>query len=216
MDNLPEPPDGDQNRATELVIICWTEFIIVFALVAARFYSRIRITRNIGWDDWWILITLVTCNDHGNAEARKAGIANISPKALALASSIAWTILAMHNGCRHYYYLDDRERILATKLVWISQPPSIMCLAATRASVALLIMRIMGASTWRRGFLYFLMVATFLFCGLAIVFNLTQCRPPSALWDHSIKGKCWKPERLSSYALFSSSKHIPIRSLGAV
>ena len=72
MDSFPEPPDGDRNRAPELIIICWLEFIIGFAFVTARFYSRIRITRNVGWDDWWILITLVTCY----TETGKAGIAN--------------------------------------------------------------------------------------------------------------------------------------------
>lgn len=60
MSSFTPPPDGDQNRATELIVICWIEFIIALAFVAARFYSRIRITRNVWWDDWWILITLVS------------------------------------------------------------------------------------------------------------------------------------------------------------
>lgn len=217
MDGFPEPPDGDRNRATELIVICWVEFIIGLAFVAARFYSRIRITRNIGWDDRWILITLVRCNDHRRrTEAGRPEIANFSPQALTLGFSIAWTILALNNGCRHYYYLNARERTLATKLAWISQPWAILSLPASKASVALLIMRIMGTSTWRRGFLHFLIVANFLFCGLAIIFTFTQCKPSSALWDLSIKGKCWKPQHQTSFSLFTGSKYIPLRNLGTV
>ena len=64
MNNLAEPPDGDRNRATELIVLCWVEFIIGFSFVAARFYSRVRLTRNLWWDDWWILITLVPPKDN--------------------------------------------------------------------------------------------------------------------------------------------------------
>ena len=135
---------------------------------------------------------------------------------LTLGYSIAMTILAMNNGCRHYYYLSDTERTLATKLNWTLQPWPIMALATSKVSVALLIMRIMGTSAWRRGFLWFLMVANFFFCSLAIVLTFTQCRPSSALWDHSIKGKCWKPERQTSFSLFTGSKYNAFRGLSAV
>lgn len=53
------PPDGNRNRASELVAITWTWCIFSMVFVALRFYSRTRITHNIWWDDWFILITMV-------------------------------------------------------------------------------------------------------------------------------------------------------------
>ncbi|KAL8979687.1 MAG: hypothetical protein Q9177_006073, partial [Variospora cf. flavescens] len=181
MDMLPPPADGDQDRGTELIIICWIEFAIGLAFVAARFYTRIRITRNLWWDDWWILVTSV----------------------LSMGFSIACTVLALNNGCRHLFFLNDQERMLATKLSWVSQPWAIMALATSKASVALLIMRIMGTSTWRKNFLYFLIAANFLFCTLAIIFTFAQCRPSRALWDPSVKAKCWNPKSQAGFSLFT-------------
>ncbi|KAL8650283.1 MAG: hypothetical protein Q9210_003916 [Variospora velana] len=80
-----------------------------------------------------------------------------------------------------------------------------MALATSKASVALLIMRIMGTSTWRKNFLYFLIAANFLFCTLAVIFTFAQCRPSRALWDHTVKGKCWNPESQSGFSLFPGS-----------
>lgn len=82
-----------------------------------------------------------------------------------------------------------------------------MALASSKASVALLILRIMGTSTWRKSFLYFLMAANFLFCTLSVIFTYAQCKPTKALWDQSIKGKCWKPESQSGFSLMTGSKY---------
>ena len=52
------PPDGNQNRAEWLNTVAWSEAGVATVFVALRFYSRTRITRNLWWDDWFILITL--------------------------------------------------------------------------------------------------------------------------------------------------------------
>lgn len=91
-----------------------------------------------------------------------------------------------------------------------------MALATSKASVALLIMRIMGTSTWRKNFLYFLIAANFLFCTLAIIFTFTQCRPSRALWDPSVKGKCWNPKSQAGFSLFTGSTCIQWCSGGTV
>lgn len=91
-----------------------------------------------------------------------------------------------------------------------------MALATSKASVAFLILRIMGTSTWRRYFLYFLVAANFLFCSLAIIFTFAQCRPSRALWDHSIDGKCWNPKSQSSFSLMAGSKDTSLPSRKAL
>ena len=57
--SLVAPPDGDSNRATELNALAWIWFAVSSAVVGLRFYSRLALTRNLWWDDWFILITLV-------------------------------------------------------------------------------------------------------------------------------------------------------------
>ena len=57
--SLSAPPDGDTNRANELNAVAWTWIALSSVIVALRFYTRIRLTKNLSWDDWFILITLV-------------------------------------------------------------------------------------------------------------------------------------------------------------
>lgn len=56
---IPLPPDGDINRAPTLLAVTWLECSLSTLFVAARFYCRIKVTRNLWWDDWAILVTLV-------------------------------------------------------------------------------------------------------------------------------------------------------------
>ena len=57
--SLVAPPDGDTSRAAELNALTWSWFAVSLTVVGLRFYSRIALTRNLWWDDWFILLTLV-------------------------------------------------------------------------------------------------------------------------------------------------------------
>lgn len=124
-----------------------------------------------------------------------------------LITTILWTVLAVNNGCRHSYYLNPGELSSVVRLNWVIQPFHIMALATGKISVAFLIIRIMGKSTWRRRFLYFSMISNFLFCSLAIIFTFAQCKPVQALWDPMVKAKCWRPESQSHFSTFVGSKY---------
>lgn len=54
------PGGHEQNRAALLLGIVWTECALSFVFVLCRFHCRKNITRNIWWDDWFILITFVS------------------------------------------------------------------------------------------------------------------------------------------------------------
>ena len=56
---LPPSPEGNHNRAHELLIVTWLWCALSLIAVALRLYSRIRITRNLWWDDWVIFFTMV-------------------------------------------------------------------------------------------------------------------------------------------------------------
>jgi hypothetical protein len=74
--------------------------------------------------------------------------------------------------------MDPAQERKAIRINWITQPFAIMSLATGKVSVALLIMRIMGKSTWRRAFLIWAaMAGSVLFCSIAIILTFAQCRP---------------------------------------
>ena len=57
--SLSAPSEGDFDRAAELNALAWSWFAVSLTVVGLRFYSRIGLTRNLWWDDWFILLTLV-------------------------------------------------------------------------------------------------------------------------------------------------------------
>ena len=99
------------------------------------------------------------------------------------------------------------------RLNWMTQPVIITSLAFGKISVALLILRILARSFWRRMFLYISMIGTFLFCWLGVVVTFAQCRPVQALWDPKLlqtgKAKCWNPKLETNISIFVGSMYIP-------
>ena len=55
----PPPPGGDIDRASEVHAFTWTLESVALICVAARMYSRVKLTRNLWWDDWCICMAVV-------------------------------------------------------------------------------------------------------------------------------------------------------------
>lgn len=55
----PPPPGGDYNRAGNVYAFTWTLAIASLIFVLGRMYSRMKLTRNVGWDDWCVCFALV-------------------------------------------------------------------------------------------------------------------------------------------------------------
>lgn len=60
MSDSTAPKDGNRNRAVELMTVAWCECAVSMVFVALRMYSRIKITHNLWWDDYFILLTSVS------------------------------------------------------------------------------------------------------------------------------------------------------------
>ena len=61
MDPQIAPLDGDVNRNVVLTTgVSWTLTSLALVFVNLRTYSRVFITRNMWWDDWAIIFTLVS------------------------------------------------------------------------------------------------------------------------------------------------------------
>ena len=59
----PVPQGGDVNRANEIYGFTWSLMIVSLIFVLSRMYSRIKLTRNVWWDDWLICFACVSLSD---------------------------------------------------------------------------------------------------------------------------------------------------------
>lgn len=54
------PPDGDVNRGKVILIVGWLESALALVFLCGRLYTRIRINRSVGWDDWAMIVAYVS------------------------------------------------------------------------------------------------------------------------------------------------------------
>ena len=53
------PPGGPQNLGPTIDAVNWAFTLVATAAVGARIYAKTKLTHNIGWDDFWILVSIV-------------------------------------------------------------------------------------------------------------------------------------------------------------
>lgn len=57
MSDSPLPPYVDKGQG--LVAVAWVEASLGLLALGARLYTRARIVRKVGWDDWTMVIATV-------------------------------------------------------------------------------------------------------------------------------------------------------------
>ncbi|OAA33221.1 integral membrane protein [Moelleriella libera RCEF 2490] len=184
------PPGGDVDRGPDALITFWTTAGISVVVVGLRFVGR-RLRRQTGLDDWIMLLTLIL---------------------YVVFVSILTKYITV-GGLRHLYYLTPEERVIAAKWGWISQPFVIMGFATGKLSVAVLLWRVVGSTTfWRKWFLCFATISALLISIVNIVLTFTQCSPVEALWNQQLlkegQTKCLSPSIQINFAIFLSSWNI--------
>ena len=125
------------------------------------------------------------------------------------------TYLASIGGSRHLYYLTAEQALKAVKWSWISQPWGIFLFATGNASVAILLLRIMGrTSFWRRLTMYGVIISVFITNSLGCIFTFVQCNPPRALWTSGLPAHCWNPHVQEHFNYFmAGTDYTPYSSL---
>ena len=204
MEQLGPPPGGDIDKSTLIFGVTWgfTSMSLIFVIL--RVYSRIKHVNNLWWDDLFIVLGEVS---------EVSSVRSIHPhlhyrEVLTVAVSIVITIYVLSGGSRHLYYLSNLQALKTLKLNYIFQAFIIMAFACCKVSIAFLILRFKAPGQFRTGALVFLASSYWLWSVLDLIFLFAQCRPSKALWNPSVKAKCWRNTftnftlALSSYNAF--------------
>lgn len=106
------------------------------------------------------------------------------------------------------FYLSQQQALYVTKLNYVAQPFGIVAVGTGKVAVGILVLRLLGASSrWRKIFLWVLLALNVIITILAAIFTFTQCNPPAALWEPSLRdtAQCWDPSVQSNFSIFSAS-----------
>lgn len=192
-------PGKGQDSAALLLAVAWTECAISSVFITFRFYCRKKITKNLWWDDWFILITFVS---------QLVSTVKVTPdneQVFAIISSSLFTGYACYGGTKHIFDVPPAPIPKTTELNYLSQGFCMLALSTGKVSVALLIYRLQAPCRWRTWVLALLSASSCVIALLGIALFLAQCTPLKALWTPGI-GTCWNPNVMNRFLIGAFGK----------
>ena len=165
------PPGGDRNEGPGIETTIWIFTSIALLTVISRIFGRVKLTRNLGWDDFWIVIAMLF--------------------KLIYASLVEVGVKAGYG--RHPYYIGPMHTSEAIHWSSIAFVPGVLAFAVPKLSVTILLTRLLRPRKIQIYIMYFLSFAVIIGGIIAVVILWQQCDPPEGLWNPSIGAHCWSP-----------------------
>ncbi|CAL8584540.1 hypothetical protein XPA_010130 [Xanthoria parietina] len=169
----PAPLHGDENRQGAMLGTTITVTSLTTLVVILRMATRIRLVRNVGWDDYTIV---AACLGHIVA--------------------LGLVVMELHYGFgRHRYYLTQRQFTEFMKYSYGEWIQTFQTLMFTKISICILLLRIPVEKFIVRplqGAIAFLIVTNVVLTLLWIF----QCNPIAGSWDKMRPAKCFTDAQL--------------------
>ncbi|KAL9001092.1 MAG: hypothetical protein Q9188_005517 [Gyalolechia gomerana] len=162
------PEDGDRSQGWAILAVCWAFVIAAFLTTLLRVWVRVRLTRNLGWDDHNIIIAMATT--------------------IIGAGLITAQVISGGLG-RHSYYLQPSQRRLFTALGWGDWIQTFITLMFTKISICLFLLRIVDSKNIRVA-MHVLIGCLVLFTAVFTCLFLGICRPLKAHWNTGMDAIC--------------------------
>ncbi|KAL8710303.1 MAG: hypothetical protein Q9220_005073 [cf. Caloplaca sp. 1 TL-2023] len=187
---LSAPPSGDENWHDTLAPVICVFYALSVISVALRFYTRIFISKCIGWDDWTILIAVVCLRQLYSCryEVGKAHGEQVS-----MQICFVLDLFDFKNGLgRHQYYVPAHQLQNYKRYDWAQWIQTFFTLMFTKFSICLLLLRIAITNRYIRP-LQALMVVLLISSVVSALMFMFQCNPIAAAWDQDKKetAKCF-------------------------
>ncbi|KAJ4352018.1 uncharacterized protein N0V89_007364 [Didymosphaeria variabile] len=149
--------------------VMWTQVVLAVIFIGMRLYTRYFLIQSLGWDDLLMIVNLITFIGY-----------------------VGFITVGLTYGIgRKRAAVDPADYSKAIMLEAIGQGICIMGIAASKASVAVFLLRIV-IFKWHKALLWFCIVSTTILCTITTTLLFLQCRPAAFLWDPTIEGGvCW-------------------------
>ncbi|CAK42146.1 uncharacterized protein An14g05850 [Aspergillus niger] len=182
------------DKGPQITAVSWSFGGVAIIVVTIRLYTRLILTRKAGWDDFFIVLSLVSypCksllyNTSANPDGAWMQLSAI------VCSGLAQT--GVHYGLgKHMADISNAEwKIEAFKYTVIAPNFSMVSTTTGKLSVAVFLLRLMGqtASPAKRWFLYIFSIISVAWNVLAIVAIMGYCRPAEKIWRPEVPGSCF-------------------------
>ncbi|KAK8085555.1 hypothetical protein PG997_006826 [Apiospora hydei] len=199
----PAPPplpfktdvDFNESRQLEINLVAWICTGVAIAVVFFKLFVRARVTKIVGWDDFFIFLSL----------------------ALSIIAS-AFVSYSVHLGFgRHTIAVamepDGPERLVNTAM-WQQlgyrdtrgYPAfNIGAFSFPNISIAILVVRLLDPWTARARALYAMVIVQVIIALISVIIVFKQCQPTAKVWNKQLPGTCWSPDVLNNFSYFLSA-----------
>ncbi|KAJ5508188.1 hypothetical protein N7527_010331 [Penicillium freii] len=178
----------NQKKGTRILGVFWAFYSVSVVMVSLRLYIRARMLKNIGLDDYIIVVAMVMVTSY----------------------TIFTTVIVVLGYGSHTSVLMEKggiglvERILV--LSYANFALGIMSFTTPKLAIAALLNRIMNPSRFHRIWLWILTSFVFVASTICIIVLFTFCDPPEALWKINLLSEgatCRSTTILVGYAIFA-------------
>ncbi|KAK7218014.1 hypothetical protein V2G26_006017 [Clonostachys chloroleuca] len=190
---MPAISNPDENAGPRILGAVATVTALAFILVIKRFYVRIVMIHNVGWDDALMALTIITS-----------------------LVGFGFVVAQVYHGAgQHRGELDDATYSRGMKLNFIAQPIYLFAICFVKLSVGASLLRIATTKFYRylilfiMGFMLFYTIG----CFFTIIFQCTDIR---VIWDPTVPSICWDTKTLQALSYLNVSLNAATDLLFAV
>ena len=177
------PPHGDEDQGQRYIGAAWTLVIIALITTVVRVLVRSRLTHNMGWDDYWMIITMII---------NLVGLGFVTQE--------------VRDGFgRHMYYLTPEQRQNFIVIGWVDWMQTFITIMCCKVSVCLFLLRIKSTKSnyW---YMYTLIGCNVVLTIVIVGMFIGICSPPNAYWIVGKSGRCLSTKRVMALVLSQGSQ----------
>ncbi|KAF2134806.1 hypothetical protein P153DRAFT_329534 [Dothidotthia symphoricarpi CBS 119687] len=167
-----------ESRQIEVIVIAWVMTGAAIFAVAVKLFTRVRIVRVVGWDDVFIVFSLI-----------------LSIAASSFAHYSAHLGFGRPMAAVQTEFGQDRLVVTAR---W--QMIGYRAFSFPNISIVILVCQLLDPKPLRTRLLYGMTILQILFAMITVVITFVQCTPTQKLWDKTLPGTCWDPSILNNFS----------------
>ena len=194
----------DVSNGPGIIAVVGTFTGISALFVAARLYVRIKLMRNLGSDDYLIVLAMVRLP---RTKARLWASSLLTSNQICGIINLGISSAAAEAGSgRHFDTLTLEQQQNVIKYTIAAFCPGILSFAIPKLAVVSLLTKLLAPSPAHRIFLWCssgLTTAALFGC---VIILYARCTPARSQWDFSVKGECWSIWILVKYGIFAGCK----------
>ncbi|KAF2496333.1 hypothetical protein BU16DRAFT_609132 [Lophium mytilinum] len=169
----PIPNYPNENAGPTILATCGTVTALALITLAIRLFVRIRMIRNVGWDDYTMIVAVALCI---------TGFFHIVPE-------------VAYGAGKHINHIDPADFRRGLKLNFITQPIYLWAICMVKMSIGFFLLRVAATSFFRRVIIS-IMVFMLVYTLVSFFTIVLQCTNIQVMWDPTVESKCFAPTTL--------------------